>query len=145
MAAVCVFSLECVPGHALYPSAQVWHLCGCIERITGGTRQNDGLETGIMGGAAAARFKAVCVLPQASSRCRRPRPVWHFPPACFKKTGSACNTALALPRPTAAPHCRPRTATPPLPIALPPRTAYFNTPHAVAGAVIPGGHPGYHC
>ena len=29
------------------------HLCGWIERIPGGTRQNDGLETGIMGATAA--------------------------------------------------------------------------------------------
>ena len=29
------------------------HLCGWIERIPGGTRQNDGLETGIVGAAAA--------------------------------------------------------------------------------------------
>ena len=29
------------------------HLCGWIERIPGGTRQNDGLGTGIMGAAAA--------------------------------------------------------------------------------------------
>ena len=28
----------------------LWHLCGWIERIPGGTRLNDGLETGIMGG-----------------------------------------------------------------------------------------------
>ena len=28
----------------------LWHSCGWIERIPGGTRQNDGLETGIMGG-----------------------------------------------------------------------------------------------
>ena len=30
-----------------------WHLCGWIERIPGATWQNDGLETGIMGAAAA--------------------------------------------------------------------------------------------
>ena len=30
-----------------------WHLCGWRERIPGGTRQNDGLETGIMGATAA--------------------------------------------------------------------------------------------
>ena len=29
-----------------------WHLCGRIERIPGGTRQNDGQETGIVGAAA---------------------------------------------------------------------------------------------
>ena len=27
-----------------------WHLCGWIERIPGGSRQKDGLETGMMGG-----------------------------------------------------------------------------------------------
>ena len=30
-----------------------WHLCGWIERIPVGTRQNDGLETGNMGATAA--------------------------------------------------------------------------------------------
>ena len=49
------------------------------------------------------------------------------------KTDSACKTALALPRPTAVPHCRPRTATPSLLITLSPRTACFNTPHVAAG------------
>ena len=33
--------------------ASVWHLCGWIERIPGGARQNDGLETEIMGATAA--------------------------------------------------------------------------------------------
>ena len=27
-----------------------WHLCGWIERIPGGIRENDGLDTGIKGG-----------------------------------------------------------------------------------------------
>ena len=47
-------------------------------------------------------------------------PVSHF---LRVKTETACKTALALPRPTAAPHCRPRTATPSLLIALSPRSA----------------------
>ena len=33
--------------------ASQWHLCGWIEHIPGGTRQNDGLETGITGAMAA--------------------------------------------------------------------------------------------
>ena len=47
-------------------------------------------------------------------------PVSHF---LRVKTDTACKTALALPRPTAAPTTTPRTATPPLPIAPPPLTA----------------------
>ena len=35
------------------------HLCGWVERIRGGTRQNDGLETGVGGGAAAARLASI--------------------------------------------------------------------------------------
>ena len=37
------------PGTSLF----LWHLCGWIERVPGGTRKNDGLEHG---GAAAARI-----------------------------------------------------------------------------------------
>ena len=28
---------------------QLWHLCGWVERIPGGSRENNGLETGVMG------------------------------------------------------------------------------------------------
>ena len=40
----------CITG----PRTQSWHLCGWIERIPGGTRQHDGLETGIMWGCGRA-------------------------------------------------------------------------------------------
>ena len=63
-------------------------------------------------------------------RARLPGPVAHF---LRVKTYSACKTVLALPRPIAAPTGRPRTATPPLLIALPPRTAYL-TRHVLSQA-----------
>ena len=64
---VVVLSWLGLPGRARgeHPTQQrgtstLWHLCVWIERMPGGTRQNDGLETGIMG-AAAARFAWVSV------------------------------------------------------------------------------------
>ena len=33
-------------------SPRYWHLCGGIERIPGGTRENDGLEAGLWGATA---------------------------------------------------------------------------------------------
>ena len=41
----------------------LWQLYGWIERIPGGTRENDGLETGIMGAAAARIAWLRCALP----------------------------------------------------------------------------------
>ena len=42
------------PGmHSIHPHK--CHLCGWIERIPGGTRQNDGQEIGIMGACSAVR------------------------------------------------------------------------------------------
>ena len=54
------------------------HLCGWIERIPAGTRQNDGLESGIMG-ATAATIACCCSLlfsfaVQRVERVVRPNP-----------------------------------------------------------------------
>ena len=49
------------------------HLCGWIERIPGGTRQNDGLETGIRGATAARVAWPLSVLrprPDSAAQCR---------------------------------------------------------------------------
>ena len=48
-----------------------WHLCESIERIAGGTRQNDGQETGITGAAAARLAWIIYIesIPGADSPC----------------------------------------------------------------------------
>ena len=48
-----------------------WHLSGWIERIPGGTRQNDGLETGIVGGCG--RVNSV-----VTARIRGARQAWRL-------------------------------------------------------------------
>ena len=38
-----------VSSHSPHSTGFQWRLCGWIERIPGGTRENDGLETGLWG------------------------------------------------------------------------------------------------
>ena len=73
-----------------------WHLCGWIERVPGGTRENDGLETGIVGATAARSAWTAFVLPELVPRdaCQRANECQRAAVRACRVRGGACRGAV---------------------------------------------------
>ena len=78
------------------PQWHLWHLCGCIQRICPeGTRQHDGLETGITGGGGLLAVRQA--LPGRSG-CRVSPPVHPTLPTGYSTAKKYIYHALGLNR-----------------------------------------------